>query len=1037
MSDVSVDGLFSEARRKRAEHHSLKQMLVILDSRRNGEQNESRDGQTGAQDGTPDDGSSTIDQQLYDMIKCYHQSLADGSPNVELSEELAIALFRYGTNNSASEDRLALTACVEVQSNRMDLRFDDDAERAQCSLRLAMFLLLLGEPRRSAADVAIIDESIHLFREALELNPNGDSLTHYGHQMLGSALFMRHVCADNSVLLDESIRHFREALALRPVGHLERHSTCNDLATALLRQCEEEGDNTVIDEVISLYREALDLRRLEDSERAESCTGLGSALWKRALMSGKNSALLDESVGLHREALALQPIGHPNRHLSYNNLAAALYDTFDITGDEAVLDEAIKLHREALALRPVGHLHRPWSCINLGIALLRRFEITGDAAALDEAIELQTAGLCLPTIGGLEQHHLRYSLANSLYARFEHTGDAATLDRVIQLRREVLVVRPEGHMGRHLACDELAKSLHAQYKLAGDAMLLDEAIVLHREAQSLRPVDHADHFDSCINLALALTTRFELVGESGLLDEAVRLDREALSLRPQGHPERSLPCGNLAVLLHARWSQTEDDALLDEAIELYREALYLQPVGHPNRHSSCRNLAAALLARPNSSMRLLEEAAQLLREALALKSPGHPERPMSCSNLAIALHRQSLITGNGTFLAEAIQYNREALDLRPCGHPQRCISCINLASSLFDQLEITNDEGLYDEISALSDEAVSLCPPGHPDRWRGLVQRAKLSRLHHNYAAVVLDLHEMITSATRSIPELLSVTLELTKLIDISVLEHSDQQTLLKVYEHTLDLTILTAGFLFGRSYQLQRMTGARIIGPRVFVLANRLGEFRHGVQLLERARGIIWSQMLHIRDPQIELVPTDLASQLQNLLGSGSGYQRGEAVLPPSPLPSFLSDRDARHEQHIQLQHVLGQIRSIPGLHDYMRGPDVHSLLMVATRNPVVILIPDETQSYALVIRSPKEPLTVVSLEVDAQALQSLAFATSSSEMRGSLRDCEEDQRTMRISKGMSTSHAALAKLWRLVVKPVLAHMQSIVSDLAPINMT
>jgi tetratricopeptide (TPR) repeat protein len=284
MSDVSVDGLFSEARRKRAEHHSLKQMLVILESRHNGEQNESRDGQTGAQDGTPDDGASTTDQELYDMTKCYDQSLMDGSPDVDRSEELAIALFRYEANNS--EDRLALAACVEVQSSLMDLCFDDDAERAQYSFQLALFLLVLGEPRRSAA-VAIIEESIHLLREALELNPNGDRLTHYRHQVLGSALFMRHVCADNSALLDESIRHFREALALRPVGHLERHSTCNDLAIALLRRCEEEGDDTVIDKVISLYREALDLRPLEHSDRAESCTGLGTALWKRAMMSGR------------------------------------------------------------------------------------------------------------------------------------------------------------------------------------------------------------------------------------------------------------------------------------------------------------------------------------------------------------------------------------------------------------------------------------------------------------------------------------------------------------------------------------------------------------------------------------------------------------------------------------------------------------------------------------------------------------------------------------------------------------------------------
>jgi tetratricopeptide (TPR) repeat protein len=665
-------------------------------------------------------------------------------------------------------------------------------------------------------------------------------------------------------------------------------------------------------------------------------------------------------------------------------------------------------------------------CRDLAEVLWTRWIEKREGSVLQAVIEVEAEQLhlCHPT--DADRAVCCANLAFSLETWFNQTGEATILDESIELSREALGLRPVGHPDRHLSCNNLAVSLRTRFNQTGDSALLDEAIELHRETLALRPVGHPDRHISCNNLANSLQTRFSQTGDSALLDEAIKLDREALALRPVGHPDRHISCNNLAVSLGTRFNQTGDSALLDEAIELHRKALALRPVGHLDHHHSCNNLAGSLRTRFSQTRdsALLDEAIELHREALALRPVGHPDRHDSCENLASSLQIRFSQTQDSALLDNAIKLHREAIALRPIGHPRRYVSCINLANSL-------RHSGQLREAAQILQQVLSLMSPTHPGRWRVLLQYVCLDLSHPDYAAAVSHLNDMLTSPLSDIPDLLSQTIYFIGKINYSDLSQSHHQAMLQSHAKILDLVTLSVGYSLERSEQLDRAVANTDLGSHALVFARQANELPLGLELLERARGILWSQMLHLRDPQISRVPVGLGTQLEAILRSMSptrAASTGDTATRSDS--SFLSERDVQHQQRSQLQHILQDIRSRPGLHDFMRGPDSHSLLTTAARSPVVVLVTHENDCHALIIRSPDASLVDIQLEIDAADLRDLTFMSSAPQQRGSSL-APDDSRAMYISRKTSASQAILAKLWRSVVKPVITHLDLVVSRL------
>jgi hypothetical protein len=610
------------------------------------------------------------------------------------------------------------------------------------------------------------------------------------------------------------------------------------------------------------------------------------------------------------------------------------------------------------------------------------------------------------------------------------------LDEAIHLQREVLAVRAAGHPERHVACTTLAGWLGVKAKETRDDAILLDAIELQREALAQQPDGHVGRYRACNNLAGLLWTQFNGTGDGATLDEVMKLQRETYALQAAGDRERHHVCSNLAASLLARFHQTGDEFLLLEAIQRDREALNLRPAGHPYRHISCRNLAISLSTRFQQTKddKLLNESIQLEREALSLCPMGHPDWQVSCQNLATSLRKRFHRTGDGSVIEEAIKLARELLALLQTSHPDRHLSCLTLALCLTERLpKRIGDTVLHNEISSLLEEALMLCPPGHPQLWRSFAVRAQISLQVHDYASAISDLQSMLSSPTHHVSDLLRAFVITTQEITFDDILRGHQEALLALYETALDLVTVITGYALDRRSQLQGVSDCTTLGPRAFLLGSRTDRLALGVQLLERARGVIWSQMLHMQNPDVNRVPADLSNTLQEILCRIDRHGGGTALEDTSSTqPSFLSDRDMQHEQRSQLQQVLRDIRAVPGLDDYMRGPDHQAFLRASARSAVVVLVADAHECRALIMPSPEAQPIDILLSISIEELQNLTHRSFTEDMHGSKSGWvgqESGRALTKISKRKPASIVTLAKIWHAIVKPIITRLKLPVS--------
>jgi hypothetical protein len=697
----------------------------------------------------------------------------------------------------------------------------------------------------------------------------------------------------------------------------------------------------------------------------------------------------------------------------------------DADNDDKELDEA----RRAVALLPYDHPE--W--LDKAKALT---SLLWDRGILIECIEVERQICAVCTKDNSERAIAVSSLATSLLTLFEQTGKPDSLSEAIELGREALSLRPPGHPLRLDSCNDLAYFLTTLFEQTSDESLLVEAIKLEREALSLRSPEDPHRPVACSNLASSLKTRFDRTGDESLLAEAIELEREALSLRSSEDFYRSVSCNNLAVLLRARFDETGDERLLTQSIDLDREALSLRPDGDPLRSQSCNNLAYSLTEQfwQTKERSFLDEAIELNREALSLRPRGHPDRPESCNNLASTLRLRFFQEADESLMIEAINLEREALSLRPHGHHLRSISCSNLALSLRTRFEQTRDESMLTESLDLIKEALETQPLDHPSRWRLMISLIAIyldRRFSQNSLVDAINyMHLALSLPSDDWPSLLAEISTLTGIIDLTNVPRDSLYQLLQCFSATVDLASRVAGFVLDPESQLRRLINSGQLGSRAYWCAIACGQPQSGLELIERARGMIWTQALHLRNPELSGAPPELASELESLLNrmnasrSLAARMSLSSEVPSMPLQSSTA-QDLQYRNNARIHQLVQQIRTMPGHDQFMRGLSFEELAQCASRNAVVLLVAAEGECQALILQ-PTEPkfLAIKLSEITLDEVTIMSTISSATQMRGSPPDdVDEHGRGMKVSK--SRPYPVLGKLWRTVVKPVLECLQ------------
>jgi hypothetical protein len=194
-------------------------------------------------------------------------------------------------------------------------------------------------------------------------------------------------------------------------------------------------------------------------------------------------------------------------------------------------------------------------------------------------------------------------------------------------------------------------------------------------------------------------------------------------------------------------------------------------------------------------------------------------------------------------------------------------------------------------------------------------------------------------------------------------------------------------------------------------------------MELLESGRAVFWAQHLRLR-MSFESLDHDTAKELCDI------SRRLEATASPI-IPLDLDNNLARarierimnerRRLSARFDELVTQVRSQPGMDQFMRNLDYMTLSSAAIRGPVVIL----QLSWMCVITAPYADLKIIPLhEVSNEWLQVTAKTLRLAVHRTRSRLDERGARKQLLDQGgtqSSDEYAILGEIWRRIVQPML----------------
>lgn len=791
---------------------------------------------------------------------------------------------------------------------------------------------------------------------------------------------------------------------------------------------------------IERARQELELCPHGDPSRMNKMHILAILLWTR-YQGTQEEDLLEKSIVLQTEVCEMCPAGYAHRAAVYTNLAVLLMEQFRRTGKLSLLRETLELQREALSLQPANYPSRVIMVQNLAITLGRYFRLVSvDQVHLEEAIRLGREALQRRPRGHPNRGVLLSNLGEWISWRFQATQDIGLIEEGIALSREELLEPSSDHPRKRDVRKRIPSLLRVYCFQTGTLLLIDELLALGKEELAATFIDHPDRADVCEDLASTLQMHFKYSGSRSSLDEAIALQREALALKRAGGQDLVWASSGLAGLLRTRHGLTGDELLLDEALDLCRDALSVTPPGHSNRIALCGNLAALLQSRlkPATAEKTLLEILVLEKEALSLLPTDDPTRAVLCTNLVTTLASRYDPMDDSVF-EEISALRREAESFWPDGNPNLASIYVHMASMIGERFERTGNPEELDEKIAHLKRALTMLPLNAPSRWRALhglyhiYMNDQLGRLNPELGFEYL--RQSISPMVDNLPNLLASVASCTRVIKIQLVPEQFYLIFLECFAAAIDLSSLVAGYVLDHASQLDYLYACQHLGPNACLLATLAGDSARGLELLERARGMMWSQALHLRDPQLHDAPSTHAARVEDLFRALAISSGGNAS-PPSKIPidsAHLTAADVRHSIGARIHDIIEEIRSIPGHEGFMRGSTYKTLMKTAVHHPVVILVDAQQSFYAIVLQPLADIVQCISLtNVDMEKLLTLSGNTSMSQHRGTSSSEANIQRLgLKISETTQASpfRVLLRKTWTMIVQPIFQYLQLKVS--------
>jgi tetratricopeptide (TPR) repeat protein len=320
------------------------------------------------------------------------------------------------------------------------------------------------------------------------------------HEALGNAQYDWYGVTGAEATLEESIRNLRAALELTPNDATDRDGYAGNLASALLTRFQTRGEREDLTAALLLFEEALE--GSPGGPSMELLANLGNALSVRSVVDASRDDS-DQAVAHLRRAVELAE-GTDSLSGMLSNLAAALLERFDLTGQIVDIDEAVDILATAVDASEPDASARASRLNNLAIGLRRRqLRRRGGREDLDRAVAAYEEALSATPEADPDWPAYHANLGNVLHQRFDVTGDPEDLDRAVDHFETALVRTPKGSPDRPMYLNNLSATLSARAEHVDKPADLRRAAELLHEGLALTPESSVRRASLLVNLGNA------------------------------------------------------------------------------------------------------------------------------------------------------------------------------------------------------------------------------------------------------------------------------------------------------------------------------------------------------------------------------------------------------------------------------------------------------------------------------------------------------------------------------------------------------
>ncbi|EIN06799.1 hypothetical protein PUNSTDRAFT_136629 [Punctularia strigosozonata HHB-11173 SS5] len=870
--------------------------------------------------------------------------------------------------------------------------------------------LLLHEQFRQQGDLDAAKKCIEIYEELLEghaaelassldQNQNGDlaggriSRCQQYHTLieLASVYEDRFLYMEDNDDLDAALDHGQRALALCRAEDVVCPTVLVILSGALQQHAWYFSSSEEQCAAVEMCGEAISLCELGHPLIAIARAILAAVSYRRSLRN-QSQLYPNEAVDLQRLAIEELPRSrNHDKHRYLRDLGCYLFSQWQIQarGDKGLLDASISTLEEAVRMCPDNHIDKAAAVRHMLVALHRNCELSGSLEDLNSAIKFGMGALPIGRPGGQPHPGTLNAVATLFGTRYIRTlMDERDIDQSIEFRREIL--------------------------------------------KYTRERSHVRHWTSAANLAIDLRLRYASTGELGDLEEAIELCHEAMA----ANPDPSAQSSSSEALSHAlmfRFAETRDIADLNDALKWNRRALSLREPSHLfyNEYAITRINQLCIRFETTGEQEDLEEAILLGESILQATWGDRAEiidviRQLSKALLFRCRYRRD-ITDAERALQILESVSTRILQRRDWPHSLRM-----LARGHLTVFRLTSDPQSANRSLDIIVKLLKDVPPGDHDQQECLIDAAELymerNTPFRDPSLALQYLKRVLSDDSRDVRSRIQ---GVTRILDVIQAEHRDAFTvddaasscLLEIYMHIVSLLPRAAFFSLHLLSRLQSLRMGQHIAAVGAAHALKQSLPHQALEILEQGRAIFWTHSLRLRS-SFDIVPEGIRDRLKSLA------RQLERVTDTSDTTRNDRATDAeiarRRKQSEEFNSILEEVRALPGLERFMLPETYPTLMKVADRGPVVVLVSSALACYALVLK-PSGDIASIPLQQldDAWLVQSgTAWRAAAMEARSLLRDRLKVSKVSTSRRAKTTVDDILRRLWLTVVQPVIAEL-------------